>query len=165
VGGEPSGLDPTVSIQIACVGTPFFHLVATILHSRYNYTRLAPESRTSNTAMYFSTLALSILVLASSTVANLHPTNSGSAIEALTQAGYKTAWLIDSQNYTAFGEVMTKDVVYDNTDLGAYGGKTNGLEETVAAIKTAGNGARTSHLVTNLLVLDMISPKKARVNT
>ena len=115
--------------------------------------------------MYISTLALNILALASSTVANPHPTNSGSAIEALTQAGYKTAWLIDSQNYTAFSEVMTKDVVYDSTDLGAYGGKTNGLEETVATIKGAGNGAKTSHLVTNLLVLDMISPKKARVNT
>jgi hypothetical protein len=115
--------------------------------------------------MYISTLALSIFALASSTVANRHPTNSGSSIEALTQAGYKTAWLIDSQNYTAFDEVMTKDVVYDSTDLGAYGGKTTGLEETVAAIKGAGNGARTSHLVTNLLVLDMISPKKARANT
>jgi hypothetical protein len=115
--------------------------------------------------MYISTLALSILALASGVVANPHPAHSGSAVEALTQAGYKTAWLIDSQNYTAFSEVMTEDVVYDSTDLGAYGGKTSGLEETVAAIKGAGNGARTSHLVTNLLVLDMISPKKARVNT
>lgn len=115
--------------------------------------------------MYISTLTISVLALVSSIVADPHPTNTASAIEALTQAGYKTAWLIDSQNYTAFGEVMTKDVIYDSTDLGAYGGKTNGLEETVAAIKGAGNGARTSHLVTNLLVLDMITPKKARVNT
>ena len=115
--------------------------------------------------MYISTIALSILALASSVVAKPPPSSSSSAIEALTQAGYKTAWLIDSQNYTAFNEVMTKDVVYDSTDLGAYGGKTIGLDETVAAIKGAGNGARTSHLVTNLLVLDMISPKKARVNT
>ena len=115
--------------------------------------------------MYISNLGISVLALASSIVANPHPTNSGSATEALTQAGFKTAWLIDSQNYTAFSEVMSKDVVYDSTDLGAYGGKTNGLEETIAAIKGAGNGARTSHLVTNLLVLDMISPKKARVNT
>jgi hypothetical protein len=60
---------------------------------------------------------------------------------------------------------MTEDVVYDSTDLGAYGGKTNGLEETIAAIKGAGSGARTSHLVTNLLVLDMITTEKARVNT
>lgn len=115
--------------------------------------------------MYISTVALSVLAMASSVLAKPHPPSSSSAIEALTQAGYKTAWLIDSQNYTAFNEVMTKDVVYDSTDLGAYGGKTNGLEETVAAIKGAGNGARTSHLVTNLLVLDMITPKKARVNT
>lgn len=115
--------------------------------------------------MYISALALSILALASSTVANPPSTNSGSAIEALTQAGYKTAWLIDSQNYTAFNEVMTKDIVYDSTDLGPYGGKSSGLEQTVAAIRGAGNGAKTSHLVTNLLVLDFITPKKARVNT
>jgi hypothetical protein len=115
--------------------------------------------------MYIAVFALGILALAGSAVANPPSTNSGSAVEALTQAGYRTAWLIDSQNYSAFAEVMTKDVVYDSTDLGAYGGKTDGLEQTVAAIKGAGNGARTSHLVTNLLVLDMITPKKARVNT
>lgn len=92
-------------------------------------------------------------------------TSTPSAIEALTQAGYKTAWLIDSQNYSAFDQVMTKDIVYDSTDLGAYGGKTKGLAETVAAIRAAGNGARTSHLVTNLLVEEMITPQKARVNT
>ena len=115
--------------------------------------------------MQILTFTLSILALASAaTHSPIHPSSS-SAVEALTQAGYKAAWLIDSKNYTAFNEVFTKDVVYDSTDLGAYGGKTNGLEETIAAIKGAGNGARTSHLVTNLLVLDMITPKKARVNT
>jgi hypothetical protein len=115
--------------------------------------------------MYISAMALSMLAAASSVVAKPSPSSSSSAIEALTQAGYKTAWLIDSQNYSAFNEVMTKDIVYDSTDLGAYGGRTNGLEETVAAIKGAGSGARTSHLVTSLLVLDMITPEKARVNT
>lgn len=115
--------------------------------------------------MYITAFTLGIIALANIATASSPSPNSGSAIGALTQAGYKTAWLIDSQNYSAFGEVMTKDVVYDSTDLGAYGGKTNGLEQTVAAIKSAGNGARTSHLVINLLVLDMITPKKARVNT
>lgn len=93
------------------------------------------------------------------------PTPSSSAIEGLTQAGYKASWLIDSQNYTAFGEVFTQDVVYDSTDLGPYGGKSTGLAQTKAAIQAAGKGARTSHLVTNLLVTEMVSPKKARVNT
>jgi hypothetical protein len=112
--------------------------------------------------MYIPTIALSLLSLASAVTAH---SATASSIEALTQAGYKTAWLIDSQNYTAFNEVMTKDVVYDSTDLGAYGGKTSGLEQTVAAIRGAGTAAKTSHLVTNLLVLDMITPQKARVNT
>jgi hypothetical protein len=116
-------------------------------------------------SMQFITFTLSILALASKTIAGPVSPSSSSAIEALTQAGYKTAWLIDSKNYTAFNEVFTKDIVYDSTDLGAYGGKTSGLEQTTAAIRGGGNGARTSHLVTNLLVLDMINPKKARVNT
>jgi hypothetical protein len=116
-------------------------------------------------SMQLLTFTLSVLALASTAVSNPVSASSISAIEGLTQAGYKTAWLIDSKNYTAFDEVFTKDIVYDSTDLGAYGGKTSGLEQTTAAIKGAGNGAKTSHLVTNLLVLDMISPKKARVNT
>jgi len=115
--------------------------------------------------MQLLTITLSIIALASSAVAHYGSSSSSSAIDALTQAGYKAAWLIDSKNYTAFNEVFTEDIVYDSTDLGAYGGKTNGIEETTAAIKSAGNGAKTSHLVTNLLVLDMISPKEARVNT
>jgi hypothetical protein len=117
--------------------------------------------------MQILTFALGIMALASTGIANPHTVSpsSSSAIEALTQAGYKAAWLIDSKNYTAFDEVFTKDIVYDSTDLGAYGGKTSGLEQTTAAIKGAGNGAKTSHLVTNLLVLDLINPKKARVNT
>jgi hypothetical protein len=115
--------------------------------------------------MQFITFTFSILGLASIAAAHSAAHSSSSAIEALTQAGYKAAWLIDSQNYSAFDEVMTQDVVYDSTDLGPYGGETNGLEETTAAIRSAGDGARTSHLVTNLLLLEMINPKKARVNT
>jgi hypothetical protein len=117
--------------------------------------------------MQIFAFTLRIMALASTVVANPHTVSpsSSSAIEALTQAGYKAAWLIDSKNYTAFSEVFTKDIIYDSTDLGAYGGKTSGLEQTIAAIKSAGSGAKTSHLVTNLLVLDMISPKEARVNT
>lgn len=113
--------------------------------------------------MHLPTLTVNILLLCfqATALSSWNP----SAVEALTQAGYKTAWLIDSQNYTALNEVMTKDIVYDSTDLVAYGGKTNGLAETVAAIQGAGKGARTEHLVSNLLVLDMITSKKARVNT
>ena len=116
-------------------------------------------------SMQILTFTPSIFALASAATHSPVHLSSSSAVEALTQAGYKAAWLIDSKNYTAFNEVFTKDVVYDSTDLGAYGGKTSGIEETTAAIKGAGNGAKTSHLVTNLLVLEMINPKEARVNT
>jgi hypothetical protein len=115
--------------------------------------------------MQIPTFTLSVLALAFTATANHFSPSSSSAVQALTQAGYKAAWLIDSKNYTAFHEVFTEDIVYDSTELGAYGGETSGIEETTAAIKSAGDGAKTSHLVTNLLVLDMINPKKARVNT
>ena len=93
--------------------------------------------------MYITAFTLGVFALVNIATASSPSPNSGSAIEALTQAGYKTAWLIDSQNYSASGEVMTKDVVYDSTDLGAYGGKTNGLEQTVA--EQSERGLRPSH--------------------
>lgn len=35
-------------------------------------------------------------------------TQYASAVEGLTQAGYKAAWTIDSKNWTALDEVMSK---------------------------------------------------------
>ncbi|PPJ56933.1 hypothetical protein CBER1_02248 [Cercospora berteroae] len=89
----------------------------------------------------------------------------GSASEGLTQAGYKTAWTIDSQNWTRLNEVFTQDVYYDSTALGQYGGKTEGIEQTREALQKAGEGAKTSHVVTNLYVEEMMGPEKAKVIT
>ncbi|KAI5202317.1 hypothetical protein E4T39_04834 [Aureobasidium subglaciale] len=117
--------------------------------------------------MFISTLVLVISALVYGAAANsyqLHP-SSGSALEAFIAAEYKLAWLIDSKNYTAFGEVLTNDVVYDSTDLGAYGGRSEGIEQTVAAIRAASAGARVSHIVTNSLVFDTITPTKWRTDT
>ena len=89
----------------------------------------------------------------------------GSAIEGLTQAGYKAAWTIDSKNYTAFNEVFTQDIHYDSSALGAYGGITDGIENTTAAIQAAGMDAKVQHLVTNLYVKEMLDANTARVIT
>ncbi|THV93572.1 hypothetical protein D6D25_09397 [Aureobasidium pullulans] len=117
--------------------------------------------------MLILTFALGVLSLASAALASPWVTNSGptTPFEALISAEYKTAWLIDSQNYTALGEVFTDDIIYDSTDLGAYGGRAEGLEAAASALRALGNGARVSHLVTNTLVLDAITPKKWRVLT
>ena len=71
------------------------------------------------------------------------------------------------QGLYALSEVWTKDIQFDidSSDLGQYSGKTSGLEQTVAAVKKSAEDAKLSGLVTNLLVLDMITPKKTRVNT
>ncbi|EME80223.1 uncharacterized protein MYCFIDRAFT_156019 [Pseudocercospora fijiensis CIRAD86] len=92
-------------------------------------------------------------------------TQYASAVEGLTQAGYKASWTIDSKNWTALGEVMTKDIYYDSSSLGAYGGKSVGLDEVTAAISAAGKNAKTEHLVTNLYVKELQTPTKARVIT
>ncbi|THW79679.1 hypothetical protein D6D19_00983 [Aureobasidium pullulans] len=117
--------------------------------------------------MLILTFALSFLALASVAIASPWVTSSGptTPFEALISAEYKTAWLIDSQNYTALGEVFADDIIYDSTDLGAYGGRAEGLDAAASALRALGNGARVSHLVTNTLVLDAITPKKWRVIT
>ncbi|GIZ41364.1 hypothetical protein CKM354_000467000 [Cercospora kikuchii] len=121
--------------------------------------------------MHFSSQIASFLpfLLISSTALAQYGQNSacppGSAIEGLTQAGYKTAWTIDSKNWTRLNEVFTQDVYYDSTALGQYGGKTEGIEQTREALQKAGEGAKTSHVVTNLYVEEMMGPEKARVIT
>lgn len=88
-----------------------------------------------------------------------------SPIEGLTQAGYKTAYLIDTKNYAALGEVMTPDIKYDSSSLGRYGGKSNNLAEVQAALAGAIGETKVEHLVTNLYVREFITPNKARVDT
>lgn len=88
-----------------------------------------------------------------------------SPIEGLTQAGYKSAYLIDTKNYAALGEVMTKDIDYDSSSLGAYGGKAVGLDHVQSALQAAIGKSKVEHLVTNLYVKEFITPTKARVIT
>ncbi|KAM3424125.1 hypothetical protein BST61_g11329 [Cercospora zeina] len=114
------------------------------------------------------TALLPLLLLSGPAVAQTGQPNAcppGSAIEGLTQAGYKAAWTIDTQNWTRLNEVFTQDIYYDSTDLGQYGGRTEGIEETRQALERAGEGAITSHVVTNLRVEEMESPEKATVIT
>lgn len=113
--------------------------------------------------MYSLSLLFSTIFLFSTVTASPVPTSS--ITEAISRSAYKSALLISSKNYDALSEVWTKDIQFDSSDLGQYGGKTSGLEQTVAAVKKDGEDAKVSGIVTNLLVLDMINPKKARVNT
>lgn len=113
--------------------------------------------------MQILAFVLTALALVFKTTAS--PVLSCSTTEAIAQSAYKMAFLITTKNYDALSEVWTKDIVYDSSDLGQYGGRTNGLESAIAATRRSGENANSSALVTNLLVLDMITPKKARVNT
>lgn len=117
--------------------------------------------------MHLSYILISFAACLSSSLA-LPQDTSRSAIEGLTQAGYKTAYLIDIKNYPALGEVMTKDIDYDSSSLGSsYGGHSVGLDHVQAAIKAAigSSSVKVEHLVTNLYVKELISPTKARVIT
>lgn len=87
-----------------------------------------------------------------------------SAVEGLSQAFYKTAYLIDTKNYTALDEVMTDNVVYDSSSLGEYGGTSYGLDQVRAALEAAAGDAKVEHLVTNPYLRELITPNKAHVD-
>ena len=86
-------------------------------------------------------------------------------IVALAQAGYKLSYILDTKNYTALDTILTPDVTFDATELRAGGGITHGFAQTAAALQRSGAGAKTDHQVTNVLLLEQISPKKARVHS
>jgi hypothetical protein len=90
-----------------------------------------------------------------------------SLITELTQANYKLAWLIDSQDWSTFDTVVAQNVTFDGTDLlPAKGGIANGLDEVIEVFKhDAADRARTSHLVANVLVMEAYGRSKARVNS
>lgn len=90
-----------------------------------------------------------------------------SVITELTQANYKLAWLIDSQDWSAFNTVVAQNVTFDGTDLlPAKGGVANGLDEVIEVFQhDAADGARTSHLVANVLVMETYGRSRARVNS
>lgn len=96
------------------------------------------------------------------------PTNPpfSSKVEALTQAGHKLSYILDTKNYSALSSVLARDVVLDATDLlPLTGGVANGFDETVSTFKRSGAGAKTAHRITNVLLLDEITPKKSRVSS
>lgn len=93
--------------------------------------------------------------------------NFASPIEGLTQGGYRLAHAIDSKNYTLLQQAITDDVHYDSSALAPYGGVSNGKQAVTAAIKGAyySENVGMEHLVTNLFLLEMQGPDKARVVT
>lgn len=90
-----------------------------------------------------------------------------SLITELTQANYKLAWLIDSQDWSAFDTAVAQNVTFDGTDLlPAKGGIANGLDEVIEVFQhDATDEARTSHLVANVLVMETYGRSRARVNS
>jgi hypothetical protein len=116
--------------------------------------------------MHIPTLALSLLSLSSLAATSPPPARSGSTIEALTQASHKLAYILDTQAFAELDSVLTQDVIFDATGLLPFtGGITLGFNETVAIFKRGGVGARTAHRVTNVLLLEEISSKKARMSS
>lgn len=109
---------------------------------------------------------LTFLVLSSLAIASPVRTRSISKIEALTQAGHRLSYLLDTKDYSSLDSVLAQDVVLDATDLlPVTGGETNGFDETVAVFKLSGAEAKTAHRITNVLLLEEITSKKARVNS
>jgi len=90
---------------------------------------------------------------------------TASTYDAIIQAGYKTAYTLDTKNYDALGEVMTTDVVYDSTALGEYGGRSVGLDEVKTNVAKAFGDALVEHVVTNIYIMELQTPAKARVMT
>lgn len=118
--------------------------------------------------MHAISIVASFLLLALSAKA-LPPvkdtSSNGWVIESLSQSEHKLAYLLSTKDYAALDQVMTQDIVYDATDLGEYGSKTEGLTETVAGLRANGEGAKVEAIVSNLLLLDLISQKKAKTST
>lgn len=91
---------------------------------------------------------------------------SSSKVEALTQAGHRLSYILDTKNYSALNSVLANDVVLDATDLlPLTGGVAKGFDEVVSTFKRSGAGAKTAHRITNVLLLDEITPGKSRVNS
>jgi hypothetical protein len=117
--------------------------------------------------MHFTTSLSLILASLPWALATSRCGNFASPIEGLTQGGYRLAHAIDSKNYTLLNQVFTDDTVYDSSALAPYGGISKGKQAVIAAIKGAyySENVKMEHLVTNLYVLEMQTPERARVIT
>ncbi|KAL5116235.1 hypothetical protein ACEQ8H_005900 [Pleosporales sp. CAS-2024a] len=116
--------------------------------------------------MHF-TASLSLLLASIPWASATRCGNFVSIVEGLTQGGYRLAYAIDSKNYTLLGQAFTDDVYYNSSALAPYGGVSNGKQAAIAAIKGAyySDAVKMEHLVTNLYVLEMQGPERARVVT
>ncbi|KAK4502680.1 hypothetical protein PRZ48_006106 [Zasmidium cellare] len=110
-------------------------------------------------------LITATLALATPDNHNGHCGTYASNIEGLTQAGYKTGWILDGKNWTALPEVFAQDLYYDSSELGDYGGVSHGIDEARKALQAASQDTRTERMVTNLWLKEMVGPGKARVLT
>ena len=76
-----------------------------------------------------------------------------SAFEAIHQAEYKLANTLDTKNWTALGESMTQDVVYNNSAFGPqFGGISRGLSQVINNTKAAFGDSLVEHIVANGLI-------------
>jgi hypothetical protein len=106
---------------------------------------------------------LSLLLISLSSLAATTPVPSKSS--DLLTAGNRLSYILDTKDYASLSTILTQDVTFDTTELRAGGGITYGFAENAAALQRSGAGARTDHQVTNVLLLEQISPKKARVHS
>ena len=72
--------------------------------------------------------------------------------EAIHQAEYLLADLLDTKQYDRLHEALTDDVVYDSRPLGSYGGLSVGLEELTNNVRAAFGDAYNQHHVGNALI-------------
>ena len=111
---------------------------------------------------------LSILFISLSSLAATTPVPYKSdplIVVALARASTRLSYILDTKDYPSLDTILTQDVTFDTTELRAGGGITHGFAQTAAALQRSGAGAKTDHQVTNVLLLEQISPKKARVHS
>lgn len=115
--------------------------------------------------MFLSTSSLILTLLLTLTSALTTPTDPKTVI-GLTQANLNLAWLIDSHDFSALSKVLADDVTFDATDFLPFkGGKANGIAEVTGALEPDGRGAKTEHLVSNVLIGKKVGEGKVRVGS
>lgn len=72
--------------------------------------------------------------------------------EAIHQAEFLLADLLDTKQYDRLHEALTDDVVYDSRPLGAYGGLSVGLEQLTNTVREVFGDADNQHHVGNALI-------------
>ncbi|KAF2098535.1 hypothetical protein NA57DRAFT_56196 [Rhizodiscina lignyota] len=89
------------------------------------------------------------------------------AYEAIHQAESRLAVTLDQKDWSALGQSMTQDIIYDNSQFlqqGRRGGVYKGLEQVINGTKQAFEGAQVSHSVTTAKI-DLLSSIRAHVIT